>query len=101
MSSLFVVGHGINIAGIYESMQEANQTAADLLPLEINGNLIKATVMEVDVSSYTIDREKNQVIKCKGGNSYYLNSTLEDQLDIQAAEEAMKEPGSVSWDDVK
>jgi prevent-host-death family protein len=26
---------------------------------------------------------------------------LEDQLDIQAAEEAMKEPGSVSWEDVK
>ncbi len=26
---------------------------------------------------------------------------LEDQLDIQAAEEAMKEPGTVSWEDVK
>ncbi|MFM6133943.1 MAG: type II toxin-antitoxin system prevent-host-death family antitoxin [Sphaerospermopsis kisseleviana] len=26
---------------------------------------------------------------------------LEDQLDIQEAEEAMKEPGVVSWEDVK
>jgi hypothetical protein len=101
MSKLFVVGHGINVAGIYESGEEANETARDLPPLEINNNLINATVMEVDASKFEINREKNIVIECKGGNSYHLNSTLEDQADIQVAEEAMKEPGIVAWDDVK
>jgi hypothetical protein len=101
MSRLFVVGHGINVAGVFEEKNRANETARDLQPLEINGNLINATVMEVDVSKFEINREKNIVVELNGGNSYHLNSTLEDQLDLQAAEEAMKEPGIVTWDDVK
>lgn len=78
MANLFVVGHGINVQGVFEDENAANQAAAELTPVVINDTTVKATVMKVDADRYEIDREKGMVIEKNGGNSAYLNDTAEN-----------------------
>lgn len=101
MSSLFVVGHGLNVAGIFEDEALAKETAEDLPPIEINRTMVDASVMEVNADDYLVDREKEIVTRKKGGDTYFLNRTIEDEEDLRIAEESLKEPGHHSWDDVK
>lgn len=77
MANLFVVGHGINVQGIFEDESAATQAAAELPTVVINDTTVKATVMKVDADRYEIDREKGVVTERRGGNSAYLNKTIE------------------------
>lgn len=78
MAKLFVVGHGLNTQGIFEDESAATQAAAELPPLVINDTEVKATVLSVDADKYVVDKEKKMVIEKNGGNTAYLNDTIEN-----------------------
>lgn len=78
MANLYVVGHGINTQGIFEDENAANQAAQSLQPVVINNTTVRATVLTVDSDRYEIDREKGIVIEKNGGNTAYLNDTIEN-----------------------
>lgn len=73
MSKLFVVGHGINVRGIYEDENAANLNAAKLFPIDINNVEVAATVAAVDADKYVVEKERQIVIERKGGRSFPLN----------------------------
>lgn len=78
MSKLFVVGHGINVQGIYEDESAATQATVSLKPVVINDTIVKAAFYAADSEKFEIDRRKGIVVEKNGGNSYYLNDTIEN-----------------------
>lgn len=78
MSKVYVVGHGLNVQGIFDDAQEAAKAVNRLPAIEINNTLVQPTVMEDNADKYVMDYKQGIAVKCKGGDSYHLNSTLED-----------------------
>jgi hypothetical protein len=54
--SMFVVGHGINSKAAFTTEEAANNHAAEIGSVEINGTNVQATVLEVPEGDYIIDK---------------------------------------------